>query len=211
MQNTELLSQYESGKRDFINYSLIGANLVRANLTGAHLSGANLSGAHLSGANLTWAHLSEANLTWAHLSEANLTGANLSGANLTGAHLSGANLSGANLTGAHLSGANLSGANLTGAHLEGTPLHFERDPLLLTKVASAALAREGLDMGSWHTCETTHCIAGWATQLHPHGKYLEGRLGTAKAGLLLLGVEAYGHFHDSNEKARKYLAAFLRD
>ena len=37
-------------------------------------------------------------------------------------------------------------------------------------------------MDSWHTCETTHCRAGWVVTLAgKEGKELERRLGTALA------------------------------
>ena len=64
-------------------------------------------------------------------------------------------------------------------------------------------------MYKWHTCDTTHCIAGWATHLHPEGEELEGRHGAQIAGLLLLGTEAHSHFYDSNEDAREYLESVL--
>ena len=64
-------------------------------------------------------------------------------------------------------------------------------------------------MDKWHTCNTTHCIAGWATHLHPEGEKLEDKYGAQIAGLLLLGTEAHSHFYDSNEDAKKYLESVL--
>ena len=64
-------------------------------------------------------------------------------------------------------------------------------------------------MDKWHTCNTTHCIAGWATHLHPEGKELEDKYEAQIAGLLLLGTEAHSHFFDSNEDAREYLKSVL--
>jgi len=41
-----------------------------------------------------------------------------------------------------------------------------------------------LDMGSWHTCETTHCRAGWVVALAgDEGKALEGFYGTPLAAI----------------------------
>lgn len=74
MNATELINEYNKGRREFLGASLYGANLVRANLYGADLYGASLY---------------EANLTGANLVRANLTGASLNGANLYGADLSG--------------------------------------------------------------------------------------------------------------------------
>ena len=43
-----------------------------------------------------------------------------------------------------------------------------------------------LEMGSWHTCETTHCRAGWAIHLAgPSGADLESLVGPEHAGRLI--------------------------
>lgn len=136
--------------------------------------------------------------------------ADLSGADLSGADLSEANLSEANLSGAALSAAVLSGADLSGANLRGANLQFTSDPDLVKKVATAALVDGALDMEAWHTCETTHCIAGWAVELHPDGKRLEKNSSTYLAGYLLLGEDSARHFFDSNEDAKEYLLQILK-
>ena len=152
----------------------------RANLSGANLSGANLSGANLSGANLS--------------------GAGLSGADLSGADLSNANLSDANLSGANLRRANLSGAN-------GVPEIIEK--MALRAAILAAVSEEGcsLNMSTWHSCETTHCLAGWATTLHPQGKSLDAALGTNAAGAILFNAceGEVPDFYSDNEEAIKWL------
>jgi hypothetical protein len=148
------------------------------------------------------------------LRDANLSGANLSGAILRDANLSGANLRDANLRDANLSGANLSGANLSGANLSGaTGLPIATDAAdRLKAVAQAALQPDALEMSSWHTCGTTHCIAGWAIHLAGEpGRLMESMMGAEVAGLLLLGADAHGHFHDSNEKAMEYLRGVVAD
>ena len=173
---------------------------------GVNLKYAYLKGANLEGANLSWVNLEGANLDGANLIGANLIGANLIGADLNGANLYGANLNGANLESANLYRANLEGANLKGAKIDLIDGHEE----LLKKVAEYALEEEdSLEMDTWHTCDTTHCIAGWATHLHPEGKELEDKYGAQIAGLLLLGTEAHSHFFDSNEDAREYLKSVL--
>jgi len=168
------------------------ANLSGANLSDANLSGANLSGADLSGANLRCANLSDADLSGADLSGANLSGADLRGANLSDADLSGAdlryaNLSGADLIGANLSGADLSGANLSDANLSGAkgitaPVIEDIDGRILKAIEAGGK----LEMGQWHTCETTHCRAGWAIHFAgDFGKSLEERIGPSAAGALI--------------------------
>jgi hypothetical protein len=65
-------------------------------------------------------------------------------------------------------------------------------------------------MGAWHTCDTTHCIAGWAVHLAgDEGKALEAKHGTHLAGLSLLGPEAAEHFYEDNEAATAWLRAKL--
>jgi uncharacterized protein YjbI with pentapeptide repeats len=136
-----------------------------------------------------------------------LTRANLTGADLTGAYLTGANLTGADLTGAYLTRAYLSGANLSGV----IGLKIAADaPARLLAVARAALQPGALYMNDWHTCETTHCISGWAVHLAGEvGCVLETAVGVHMAGLYLLGVEAAGHFYDTNKEATKYLQSVI--
>jgi len=119
-----------------------------------------------------------------------------------------ANLRGANLSGANLIGANLRGANLSGAI--GLPIADDA-PARLRAVAIAALAdADALEMDTWHTCETTHCIAGWAIhQAGEPGRILEALHGPALAGRLLLGNEAAMHFLDDNDDAREWLQSVL--
>ena len=179
----------------------------RADLSGANLSSATLSWADLSRANLSSATLSGANLSRANLSSATLSGADLSWANLSGANLSSATLSRANLSSATLSWANLSSANLS----EVVGLAIASDaPKRLQAVATAALADNGLNMSRWHTCETTHCISGWAIhQAGELGRLLEAAVGAEVAGLMLLGPDAQRHFHDGNEAAAEWLRSVL--
>ena len=159
----------------------------RANLSGANLSGANLVGANLSGAKLS--------------------GANLSRANLSGVNLSRADLSRANLSGANLSGANLSRANLVG--VIGLAVASDSRQRLRA-VANAALKKGALEMDTWHTCDTTHCIGG--TAIHQAGEVgglLEAAVGPGIAALMLLGPDAHAHFYDSNEEATAWLRSVL--
>ena len=166
------------------------------------LRGAKLSGAYLSGADLSDAYLSGADLSDANLIGANLSGAKLSGAKLSGAYLSGANLSGANLSGADLSGAYLSDADGSNPANFG----FTPDPELPRKVAEAALAScDALDMAAWQTCQTTHCLAGWAIHLSgPAGYALEAATSPSVAGAMLMPSASH-LFHSDNETARAWL------
>jgi hypothetical protein len=156
-----------------------------ADLRYALLEGANLKGANLEGADLRRADLRVAYLYGAYLQGADLRRADLQGADLRGADLEGARLEGANLRGARL-GAILQGANLQGAiGLPYAPVVDDLDAKILAMVDGPD-AHGSLDMTLWHTCETTHCRAGWAIHLAGEAGYdLESRLGSATAGSLI--------------------------
>ena len=129
-----------------------------------------------------------------YLAVANLAGANLAGADLARADLAGANLAGADLAGANLAGANLAGANGIAYDKLREQLGIEFDPELPRKIVAQIEAHpDTWDQGTWHSsCGTKHCIAGWAVQLTPQGRYIEKQFGTANAATLLLwreGVE----------------------
>jgi len=181
-----------------------GANLGGASLRGAYLGGANLRGAYLGGANL-----GGANLRGAYLGGANLRGANLRGADLGGANLRGAYLGGADLGGAYLGDANLRGANLGGANLGGAPFKIDN---IHQAVFNAASQPDALNMRTWHTCDTTHCRAGWVVHLAGDaGRTLEwayggpGRGTSVAAALIYLAsdpsLERVPDFHCNNETA----------
>ena len=142
-----------------------------------------VAGDTLRGANLSGADLSGADLIGAYLSGADLRGANLRGANLSGADLSSADLSGAYLSGAKLDGADLSLANLSGViGLPDAPVIAGIDAAILAAIEAGG----ELDMCRWHTCETTHCRAGWAITLAgERGKELERLYGPSMAGALI--------------------------
>ena len=144
---------------------------------GAAVKVAFRSGADLSGADLRCADLSGANL-----SDANLSGAVLRYADLSGAVLRCANLRGADLRYADLNGAVLRGADLRYANLSDVPKIEDLD----AKIVAAIECGGKLDMNHWHTCETTHCRAGWAITLAGEdGIALEKKFGSAAAGALI--------------------------
>ena len=148
-----------------------------------------------------------ADLRYADLSDVNLIGANLIGANLRYANLSDANLSNANLRYANLSDANLSYANLIGADLRyaksiTAPVIEDLDGRILKAIEAGGK----LEMGQWHTCDTTHCRAGWAIHFAgDFGKSLEDRIGPSAAGALIYwaSCKRIPDFFESNEEAMK--------
>ena len=61
-------------------------------------------------------------------------------------------------------------------------------------------------MGAWHSCETTHCRAGWVTTLAGEaGRALEEICGHTLAAMLIYRESGYPinpcRFFDSNEDA----------
>lgn len=65
-------------------------------------------------------------------------------------------------------------------------------------------------MNSWHKCETTHCICGWAEHLGgPLANLIIKTQGNGLGGLMLLGVEAHAHFYKTNEEARAFLQSVI--
>ena len=73
---------------------------------------------------------------------------------------------------------------------------------------SASKTECSLDMGQWHTCETTHCRAGWVVFLAgEEGRKLEAHLGTPLAAAKIyrksskIDVHWPLRFFESNELA----------
>ena len=216
-------------------FSLARANLARAYLAGAYLAGANLAGADLAGADLTGADLARANLARANLADANLDDASLDGAYLAGADLAGADLARADLAGADLADANLDGAlnydastyveptehveptapyvrDASGGRMDAMMRYRTRHPevpvveKLDAKILDAITSGGGsLNMLDWHSCETTHCRAGWAIHLAGKAGYeLEARLGSpeyAGRAIYRASTGRVPDFYASNERA----------
>lgn len=113
---------------------------------------------------------------------------------------------GADLRGANLSVANLSVANLSGANLP-VLVEIAKTEIRAAICAQVCAAPESLEMDSWHTCDTVHCIAGWTTTLHPQGKLLEAIYGTSAAAALILHVceGQVPDFHSDNETAMRWI------
>ena len=133
-------------------------------------------------------------------------GADLRGANLRGANLRGANLSDADLGGADLNGANLNGATFYGANICGADFGLEVPVIedVHKKVYEACSVEGALNMNEWHTCETTHCRAGWV--IHLANAYdLQEKFGAGVAAQLIYYKSDPGDyeldFHCENKEA----------
>jgi hypothetical protein len=78
---------------------------------------------------------------------------------------------------------------------------------LHTRILAAIDQGGSLDMSTWHTCETTHCRAGWAVHLAGSaGRLLEAQFGSGAAAALIHQascpwMEKVPDFYASNEEA----------
>jgi hypothetical protein len=75
------------------------------------------------------------------------------------------------------------------------------------RVYEAATApKHHLDMGTWHTCDRTHCRGGWVVTLAGGaGRKLEAFHNTELAAMLIYGASGYpinpARFYDHNDAA----------
>ena len=80
-------------------------------------------------------------------------------------------------------------------------------PNIHQKVYAAASQENALDMAEWHTCNTTHCRAGWVVFLAGEdGKGLEAKTNTAFAAMVIYRASSDirvspSAFHVSDEEA----------
>ena len=88
------------------------------------------------------------------------------------------------------------------------PIVVPKIPNIHATVYTAASDPESLDMSDWHTCQTTHCRAGWVVTLAgPEGKALENRFNTELAAMLIYAASSPelsvspARFYDSNDDA----------
>ena len=99
--------------------------------------------------------------------------------------------------------AYLRDAELSGVDLSDAP----KIENIHQAVYNAASTEGALNMGDWHTCETTHCRAGWVVMLAgDEGRDLEERIGTpAAASLIYLAsdpaIRKFPDFYCDNETA----------
>jgi hypothetical protein len=96
--------------------------------------------------------------------------------------------------------------------LNSNPLETEALPIpkienIHTAVLAAVSQENALEMETWHTCETTHCRAGWVVTLAGEaGKKLEAFHKTELAAALIYRESSphqvsFARFYDSNEAA----------
>ncbi|HEY3499951.1 MAG TPA: pentapeptide repeat-containing protein [Polyangiaceae bacterium] len=176
---------------------------------GAYLAGANLADANLAGANLAGAYLAHANLARANLADADLAHANLADADLADADLADARSLPA---GVEATDPPEPYDRTRAPDYAARAARFrERHPdvpvveQLDCKILEAVTTGGGeLDMGDWHSCETTHCRAGWAIHLAGKAGYdLEKQVGSPQAGrmIYLASTGRSAYFYGDNATA----------
>ena len=76
-----------------------------------------------------------------------------------------------------------------------------------TRILEAVSKPDALNMGNWHTCDSTHCRAGWAVHMAGEaGKALEKQTSTLFAAMQIYRISSPIRvspirFYESNEKA----------
>ena len=125
----EILTAYESGRKDFSMKDFSMQDLQKATLSelkvrNSKLVRVNFQGADLNHSNFTNCDLRQVMFRNADLNKCLFNSSNLEGVDLRGANLNSANFKNVKLKGANLCGANLSETNLTKEQLEETKTNW---------------------------------------------------------------------------------------
>lgn len=195
---------------DLRGAKLRGATWRGAGLQGADFRGADFRGADLQGADFQGSFCQGTDFRGADLQIADLRSADLRGALFQGADLQGTDFRVADLQGAFLQGAELQGSIWRGADLQGAFFGLDNTTPVIANIdreVYAAASRAGaLNMTVWHSCETTHCRAGWVVKLAGcDGKALEDQVGTPIAAYLIYRKSGHpidlNRFYDDDKNA----------
>lgn len=163
---------------------------------------------YIKGVDLSKIDLKGADLQGMQFHEVDLRGADLRETDLRLATFRCCDLRGANFDGSRINFARFYRSLLLGA--TGLPIAADCERRLRDIAKLVLAGKAELSMCKWHSCNTVHCVAGWAIALGgPEGKTLEREYGSEVAGLLLLGPGAHSHFFDSDAGAREWLRAVV--
>ena len=194
-------------KKGTVLYNYTGEGGIQTAVEAAVAAGVSLMGANLEGVDLRGVNLKNADLSFASLLNANLTGANLDGAYLVGTDMGGADLTGCDLHSSVISVTTLSGTLLKDTiYPDGLRASLAVEGLDQKMLAAIETQGGVLDMNDWHTCETTHCRAGWAVVLAGKtGLQAESYYGTNIAAALIYEASYPGEripdFFESSDTA----------
>ena len=177
--------------------------LVRAHSDNVILDGADLHGVYLykmtaPGIRLRHADLGHSRIGQCDFSDSDFTGADFFQARILNSTFADSQMSHTNLSHASLALSDFRSVDFLGANFQRTifdsgdftgarfPEGAPKVENLDSKILAAIEAGGTLDMGVWHTSDTTHCRAGWAVKLAGGpGKLIEGWFGPCAAGTLI--------------------------
>lgn len=81
------------------------------------------------------------------------------------------------------------------------------DPHKVMKRTAKYIIKNNLKikMGQFHTCDTAHCVAGWAYTIHPSLKKLQNEIGAPSLTGLLFGDYSELIYETNDEEAWEFL------
>lgn len=159
----------------------------------------NFSGSTFLLAHILGSHLSENDFSDSCFEESLITNSSFLKCNLTGTLWKGSNLASASFRRVDFSGADFRGASFRDSRssisvsevvLKDTKFSLQ-NPIpavsdIHNKIYEICSAPNALVMDNWHTCNTTHCWAGWTIVLAGEaGKLLEDEVGPSLAASLI--------------------------
>lgn len=167
---------------------------------------------YFNGNTLAGGNFSRMDLAYCDFSGSELQGANFSECDLRNARFANADLAHANFTRANIEGVDFSGAYFHDTNFRDVVgLDVPVVEHLVDRIYREAKSGH-LDMSIWHSCKTTHCMAGWAILLaEEKGTALESKLGSEVAGSLIFhaSIGEIPTFYCTNQEAIDWLESRL--
>jgi hypothetical protein len=205
-------SQDLSGKdfsyATFINCNFSKANLIEANFSFTCIKDCNFHNAVLCKSSFDHSDIWSSSFVFASLKDSTFKYSTIYHSNFKTSDCTNCNFKNAHLHSINFKQTTLKNSNFE--NITGIKIVSDTQQRLIAVAKDALASKDTLQMDLWHTCNTTHCIAGWA--IHHAGEIgycMENEIGAPIAGLILLGPEAFKHFYDTDEQARKYLESVL--
>jgi hypothetical protein len=199
---------------DFTNSSFRNVLFKKCVLNGANFTNTSVNSTKFHRCGLQEANFSNVRMGTSYFHDCNLTKVNFTNADLINSCFIDVDMDTVILTNANVSGIRLPMTKMPKQILKckGFPEEIVKNDNLLKEIAAIVLNdNEALEMFSWHTSDTIHCMAGWAIHLHPQGYQIEAASTTVIAAKLLLGDEAESYFYVSNEEAIELLKGYSND
>jgi hypothetical protein len=156
---------------DFSNKNLDGWKFIHCDLTNCNFSNSQLRYCDFSGSIISYANFKNSDFSFvtcefAPIHRTDFTGALIEGTSLTKSICTEVDFSNAVFDNCDLSGWTVIQCKFTNSKGLGSKKSEQAFAKSLLKTLSNP--KNKLKSDRWHTCSTTHCIAGWA---YPHEKY----------------------------------------